>query len=272
MSELHTPAVTLPIRGGDYTRLTREQRRSLMGISTATASATLHKMGIKNVFLRGPAPLQDGQSVVGSALTLQFMPQRGDIGSGDSQEYIESKTALWAVFDAVQDGDILVIQAFGDRETGCVGEMLASHLHNRGGIGAVIDGCVRDWPKVRDIGVPFWAVGKTPNYSSQTTLFPWAYDVPVACGGVLVMPGDAIIADDDGAVVVPQAVISEFVEKCRAVTDWELFSRTRIDAGGQLSKYYPLDHDAEREYREWRDTNHSHGPVSEINTTLRTDM
>jgi regulator of RNase E activity RraA len=262
MPELRTPAVTLPIRGTAFTRLTTDQRHSLEGISTATASATLHKMGIKNVFLRGPSPLQDGQSVVGSALTLQFMPQRGDIGSGDSQEYIESKTALWAVFDAVEEGDILVIQAFGDRETGCVGEMLASHLHNRGGVGAVIDGCVRDWPKVREIGVPFWAVGKTPNYSSQTSLFPWAYDVPVACGGALVMPGDAIIADDDGAVVVPRAVIEDFVTRCRSVTEWEHFSRSRIDAGGALSKYYPLSDDAEREYAQWRETNHHKTPVA----------
>lgn len=244
--------VQLPIRGATYTRLSSFERSSLEGISSATASATLYRMGIRNVFLQGPGPMQTGTTIVGSALTLQFMPQRDDVASGVGQEYVESRSALWAVFDAAQNGDVLVVAAGGDPYTGCVGEMLVSTLKNQGGVGAVLDGHIRDWPRVREIGLPLWSTGTTPNYASQASQFPWAYDVAVNCGGALVLPGDAIIADDDGAVVVPRQLVEGFVNKCHEVGEWESFARMRIDQGGSLSKYYPLSEDARAEYDQWR--------------------
>lgn len=246
--------IELPVRGGEYARLTADQLQKLDGIGTATASAILHRMGITRTYIQGPAPMQTGKRIVGSALTLQFMPQREDIASGVSQEYAERTSALWAVFDASEAGDILVIQAEADPYTGCVGEMLASYLQLRGGLGVVIDGRVRDWPKVSQLDFPFWTTGTTPNYASQGGLFPWAYDVPVNCGGALVLPGDAIIADDDGVVVVPQALIDDFSERCHSVSEWEEFARLKIDAGGRLSKYYPLSDEAVVEYEEWQRT------------------
>jgi regulator of RNase E activity RraA len=190
--------------------------------------------------------------VVGPARTLQFMPQREDIASGTGEEYIERRTALWAVFDATEPGDVLVIQAWGATHTGCVGEMLVRYFGGRGGAGIVVDGRTRDSGKTRDLPVPLWTTGSTPHYASQTELFPWAYDVPVAVGQALVMPGDLIVADDDGAVVVPQALAEQVLELASRHEDWEEFSRERLAAGGALSKYYPLDEDARAEYEEWR--------------------
>ena len=242
----------LPVRGAMYDRLSKAELATLDGISSATASATLHRMGVRNTFIHGPRAMATGQRAVGNALTLQFMPQRDDIASGESQEYIESKTALWAVFDAATEGDMLVIQANGDPDTGCVGEMLVSYLKTQGGVGAVIDGCVRDWPRVSEIDLPIWASGTTPNYASQGLLFPWAYDVPVAVGGALVLPGDAIIADDDGAVVIPQQLVADLAAESSRTSEWEAFSRSRIDAGGSLRKYYPLSAEAKLEYDSWK--------------------
>ena len=87
---------------------------------------------------------------------------------------------------------------FGDIHTGCMGEMLITYFKGRGGAGIVVDGCIRDWPNVQTIGTPLWTRGVTPNYASQATLFPWAYNVPVDLSRVLVLPGDLMIADDDG--------------------------------------------------------------------------
>jgi regulator of RNase E activity RraA len=224
----------------------------LDGVSSATASAMLHRMGIRQTFIEGPKSTQPGAKVVGSVVTLQFMPQREDIASGMAQEYAEKHSALWAVFETIQPGDILAIQAFGDPYTGCLGEMLVGYFKTRGGRGIVVDGYIRDWPRVQKLGVPVWTRGFTPNYASQSTLFPWAYNVPIACSRVLVLPGDVIIADDDGAVVIPTRIAPQIIKETREHEDWETFSRMRIAQGGALSKYYPLSEEGRREYEAWR--------------------
>lgn len=140
---LPVPDISLPI-SGEVNRPEAALIEKLRGVSSATASAMLHKMGVRYTFLEGPLPRRPGSKVVGPAVTLQFMPQREDIASGLGQENIEKVSALWAVFETVEDGDVLVAQAFGDRYTGCMGEMLTTYFKGRGGAGIVVDGCVRD--------------------------------------------------------------------------------------------------------------------------------
>ena len=248
---LPVPDISLPI-SGEVNRPESALIERLRGVSSATASAMLHKMGVRYTFLEGPLPRRPGSKVVGPAVTLQFMPQREDIASGLGQENIEKVSALWAVFETVEDGDVLVVQAFGDRYTGCMGEMLTTYFKGRGGVGIVVDGCVRDWPNIQQIDVPLWTVGFTPNYASQSRLFPWAYNVPVACAGVLVLPGDIIIADDDGAVCVPQQLAPEVARATLEHEEWEVFSRIKLAEGGALRKYYPLNDEGWAEYQEWR--------------------
>jgi regulator of RNase E activity RraA len=252
---LPTPAITadLPIQGPAVARPDPAVVRGLAAVSSATATAELHRLGVRQTFIEGPVSRRPGARVVGPAVTLQFMPQRDDIANGLAQEHIEKATALWAVFETVEPGDILVVQAFGDTRTGCMGEMLITYFTGRGGAGIVVDGCIRDWPHVRaELDVPLWTRGVTPNFASQAGLFPWAYNVPVACGGALVLPGDVIIADDDGAVVVPVELAPVLLERALDHEGWETFSRMRLAEGGSLRRYYPLDADGEREYEAWQ--------------------
>ena len=251
-TRLPSPAITLPIVGPPYARPDAALLRQLEVVSRATASAQAHKLGIRHTYIRGPVARQDGAKIVGAAVTLQFMPQREDIASGIAQEYAERSSALWHVLDSVQPGDVLVVAANGDPYTGCLGEMLLTYLKGRGGLGAVVDGCIRDWPRVKQIGLPIWCNALTPNYASQAGLFPWAYNVPVACGGVLVLPGDILIADDDGAVLVPQQVAPLLLQQAQEHEQWEDFSRQRLAEGGSIWKYYPLSDDGRREYEQWR--------------------
>ena len=250
--ELANTVWPLPVRGGPFLRADPDLIRRMEIVGAATACAKLNGMGISRTFIEGPQPLETGQRVVGSALTLQFMPQREDIASGMSQEYIERQTALWAVLETVQPGDILVIQAYGSAYTGCLGDMLVRYFKLRGGAGIVVDGRIRDAARVRALGVPIWCTGTTPHYASQTELFPWAYDVPIAAGGVLCLPGDLVVADDDGAVVVPSAKALELVESAEAHEGWEHFSRLRLDEGARLSDYYPLNDATRAEFEAWR--------------------
>ncbi len=242
----------LPIAGPAFTRPDKALMRKMQAVSTATASAELHRIGIRQTFIEGPRPFHPGKKVVGSAVTLQFMPQREDVASGVDQEHKEKFSALWHVFNSVQPGDILMIQAWGNLYTGCVGEMLTTYFKGRGGIGMVIDGCFRDWPNIQPIGTPFWARASTPNYASQDKLFPWAYNVPVALSDVLVLPGDIVIADDDGVVVVPQQMAEQVAEITLEHEEWETFSRMKLAQGGELFKYYPLNEEGEKEYQAWR--------------------
>ncbi len=245
-------SITLPIAGPPSERPDPQLIAALTSVSSATASATLHKLGVRRTFIEGPETRMPGARIVGTAITLQFMPQREDIASGIQQEYAERSSALWHVLDAVQPGDVLCIQAYGDAYSGCLGEMLITYFKGRGGAGIIVDGRIRDWPNVKPIGVPLWTRGFTPNYASQADLFPWAYNVPIACSRVLVLPGDIIIADDDGAVVVPAKLAPQLAAQGNAHEDWETFSRMRLAQGGSIWTYYPLSDEGRREYEAWR--------------------
>lgn len=244
--------VSLPVIGPAFEKPSKHLIEQLKKVSSATASATLHKMGIRRTFIQGPVSRQPGAKVVGAVVTLQFMPQREDIASGLGQEYIEKQSALWAVLRTIEPGDVLTVQANADPYTGCFGEMLVSYFKERGGVALVVDGYIRDWPHVKDLNLPIWCRGLTPNYASQSGQFPWAYNVPVNVSGVLAMPGDIMLADDDGAVLIPVKVAPMLLQKTLEHEEWEVFSRLRLSQGGSLEKYYPLNEEGRAEYEIWR--------------------
>jgi regulator of RNase E activity RraA len=130
--------------------------------------------------------------------------------------------------------------------------MLVTYFKGRGGAGILVDGYIRDWPKVRELDVPLWTRGATPNYASQSGQFPWAYNVPVALSRVLVIPGDILIADDDGAVIIPVKMAPAIVKHTLEHEEWETFSREKLAAGGSIWKYYPLSEEGRREYEQWQ--------------------
>lgn len=223
---------------------------SVRSIGAATASATLAHMGLRNCFLQGPVAFMPGKCVAGPAVTLQMMPKREDLI--DEGEYADVEAQLHRhVLYQVAEGDIVVVDARGDMNSGIFGDMMSTYFKGLKGAGMVIDGCVRDWGKIRGLDIPMWLRGVTPNYHAQTNIMPFAVNVPVACGGVTVIPGDIIVADDDGAVCVPVALAAEMVEKAHKDHGWEEFSRQKLLAGQSLQRYYPLHKDAWPEYEEW---------------------
>ena len=220
-------------------------------VSSASASGDLSRLGIRNAYIQGPTPRTPGVKVVGPALTLQFMPIREDLYK--DEEYVDPEKQLHRhVLYHTQPGDVVVVDARGELSSGVFGEMMLTFFKGRGGLGAVIDGCIRDSANVMELGLGIWLKGVTPNYHTQTTQFPFAVNVPIACGGTLVMPGDIIIADDDGAVVVPVKLAPQLLERATVHEEWEEFSRIKLLEGGDLRKYYPLNDEARAEYEEWR--------------------
>ncbi|MDB5528194.1 MAG: hypothetical protein JWR51_1297 [Devosia sp.] len=195
----------------DIIRPPREYCDALAAIGTATASSELSLMGIRDAQIHGPRPLKSGYSVAGPALTLQFMPKREDLYGSDEYENPERQLHRHVLYPA-RAGDMVVVDARGDMASGVFGEMMLTYFAGRGGAGVVIDGCIRDSAEAKKLDLGIWVKGVTPNYHAQTSLIPWAVNVPVACGNALVMPGDIIVADDDGVVVVPVAMAAKLIE------------------------------------------------------------
>ncbi len=235
----------------DITRPPQELVDRLQGIGSATASGELVKLGIRDPYILGPLPRLEGASIVGPAITLQFLPKREDLHRAG--EYVDPEKQLHrhALYHT-QPGDIVVVDARGNMSSGVFGDMMLTFFKGRGGAGVVVDGCIRDYPNVKQLGLPLWTRGFTPNFHVQTNIWPVAVNVSIACGGSLVMPGDIIIADDDGAVVVPIDLAPELAKMAGEHAEWEVFSRERLLAGGDLRKYYPLSEEARAEYAEWK--------------------
>jgi regulator of RNase E activity RraA len=232
-------------------RPSKELVAGLAKIGSATASGELNRLGIRDPQIRGPVSWTPGISVAGPALTLQFMPKREDLYQVD--EYAEPEKQLHRhVLYHAQPGDVVVVDARGDMASGVFGEMMLTYFKGLGGSGVVIDGCIRDFSEAKKLGLGLWLRGTTPNFHSQTSIFPTGVNVPVACGNTTVIPGDIIIADDDGAVVVPIKLAPALLEAASQHVEWEDFSRMRLAQGGDLRKYYPLSKEAWPEYEAWR--------------------
>ena len=226
---------------------------ALKNIGSATASGELNRLGIRSAFIQGPVCMTPGASIVGPALTLQFLPIREDLYP--QSEYVDPERQLHRhVLYHARKGDVVVVDARGDMTSGVFGSMMMTYFKGRGGLGVVIDGCVRDSAEIKRLGLGLWLRGVTPNFHTQTNIYPSAVNVPIACGGVTVLPGDLVIADDDGAVVVPIQLAGELAQKASAHVEWEEFSRLRLSEGGDLRTYYPLSDAARGEYEAWRRT------------------
>jgi regulator of RNase E activity RraA len=235
----------------DIVRPDPELVRALSAIGSATASSELNRLGIRSAHIVGPVARTPGVSTAGPALTLQFMPKREDLYQVD--EYADPEKQLHRhVLYHTRPGDIVVVDARGDMTSGVFGEMMLTYFAGRGGRGIVVDGCIRDFRRAARLGIGLWLRGTTPNFHSQTGIFPTAVNVPVACGGTVVVPGDIIIADDDGAVVVPIALAPRLLHEASQHAEWEDFTRLRLSQGGDMRRYYPLSEEARPEYEQWR--------------------
>ena len=241
----------MTIETPDIQRPPQELIEGLRAIGSATAAGSLSRLGIRDPHLRGLRSWTPGAAVVGPALTLQFMPKRED--QYQAEEYADPERQLHrhALYHT-RPGDIVVVDARGHLGSGVFGDMMLTYFKGRGGAGVVIDGCIRDYPKARGLGLGLWLRGVTPNFHTQTDIVPFAVNVPVACADTLVLPGDIIVADDDGAVVVPVGLAPALLEVASQHHEWEDFSRQRLLAGGDLRRYYPLSEAARPEYEEWR--------------------
>ncbi|PFG38107.1 2-keto-4-pentenoate hydratase/2-oxohepta-3-ene-1,7-dioic acid hydratase in catechol pathway [Georgenia soli] len=228
-------------------RLSAELREKLGRAPVAGLSAQLRKRGLDNVSIDGVRPMHPGAKVVGTARTLRFVPNREDLFKSHGGGYNAQKRA----FDAVGEGEVIVIEARGETGSGTLGDILALRAHARGAAGIVTDGGVRDHDAVAAVGIPVYSNGAHPAVLGRRHV-PWDTDVAVACGGATVQPGDVLVGDRDGVVVIPPALVEEVVDATLAQEDEDAWIAEQVTAGHPVDGLFPMNAEWRARYEAWR--------------------
>lgn len=233
-------ATPVPERATRDEGLSPELRAKLLDAPTAGLSAQLRKRGHHSCFIDGVSVNIAGAKIVGTAKTLRFVPFREDLFASHGGGYNAQKRA----FDAVEDGEVIVIEARGDAGTGTLGDILALRASARGAAGVVTDGGVRDFDAVAAIGLPVFSQGAHPSVLGRRHV-PWDVDVTISCGGATVQPGDIIVGDGDGVIVIPPSLAEEIVDAALAQEIEDAWIAEQVAAGHPVDGLFPLN-------AEWR--------------------
>ena len=208
----------------------------LSGITTATLTTLLLKKGLRNVWLRGARPLRPGQPrLIGRAFTLRFVPAREDLATPESWS---SPISTRAAIEDMPADCIAVVDAMGVSDAGIFGDILCARMQKRGVAALVTDGVVRDQAGVLGTGLPVWCSGAAaPPSVAGLTFVDWQR--PIACGGVAVFPGDVVVVDDDGAVLIPAALLEDMLLLAPEQERLESWIMGEVDKGAALPGLYP---------------------------------
>lgn len=227
-----------PVESGPA--LSPELRAKLLEAPTAGLSAQLRKRGHHSCFIDGVHANISGSKIVGTAKTLRFVPFREDLFKTHGGGYNAQKR----VFDSVGEGEIIVIEARGDATTGTLGDILALRARARDAAGVVTDGGVRDFDAVAEIGLPVFSQGAHPSVLGRRHV-PWDSDITISCGGATVQPGDIIVGDGDGVIVIPPGLADEVADATLAQEIEDAWIADRVAEGNPVDGLFPLN-------AEWR--------------------
>ena len=216
--------------------LDRKTVDTLSKVTTATITTILLKKGLRNVWMRGTRPLKAGQPrLVGRAFTLRFVPAREDLATPESWS---SPKSTRAAIEDMPEGCIAVADAMGITDAGIFGDILCARIRKRGVAGLVTDGVVRDVAGVLSTGLPVWCQGwAAPPSVAGLTFVNW--QEPIGCGGVAVFPDDVVVVDDDGAVLIPKALVDEVVATGPEQERLEGWIMSEVEKGASLPGLYP---------------------------------
>ncbi len=231
----------------DYSADTLAKYRT---VTTATLTTVLLKKGLRNVWIRGAFPLKPGQErIAGPAFTMRYVPAREDLATPASWT---SPTSTRAAIEDMPEGCIAVVDAAeGCRDAGIFGDILCQRMQVRKVAGLISDGVVRDLEGVLGTGLPVWCAGAAaPPSVAGLTFVGW--QEPVGCGGAAIYPGDLIVADKDGAVVIPQAMVDEVLPLSLEQEALEAWILNEVKNGAKLPGLYPANEENRRRYEESR--------------------
>ncbi|GAA1537450.1 MULTISPECIES: fumarylacetoacetate hydrolase family protein [Brevibacterium] len=226
--------------------LSDDLRAKLTEAPTAGLSAQLRARGLNNVVIEGVSPLVPGSKIVGTAKTLRFVPNREDLFKSHGGGYNAQKRA----FDSLKSGEVVVIEARGEPGSGTLGDVLALRAKAQGATGVITDGGVRDSAEVAGI-LPVFATAKNPAVLGRKHV-PWESDVAVACGNATVLPGDVIVGDDDGVIVIPSSLVEEVVDAALAKEIEDGWVAEQVAAGNPIESLFPPKGEWKEKFDAWK--------------------
>lgn len=212
----------------------------LASVSTATLSAKLRARGYTEIFVEGVHASRPGTRMVGVARTLRFVAYRPDLFAERGNGFNAQKR----IFDTVESGEVIVIEARGERGTGTVGDVLALRAQQRGAAGVVTDGGIRDAEQVAAFDLPTFSQGPHPSVLGRRHV-PWETDVAITCGGATVLPGDVIVGDGDGVIAIPRALAAEVAAEAVVQEAEDAWIAEQVRGGAAIDGLFPLN-------AEWR--------------------
>lgn len=229
--------------------LTADAIATLQGVSTATLTTVLLKKGLRNVWMRGTRPIRPGQGrIVGPAFTLRFVPAREDLATPASWA---SPISTRAAIEAMPAGCIAVAGAMGVQDAGIFGDILAARMAFRGVAGLVTDGVMRDAAGVLGTDLPVWCSGiAAPPSVAGLTFVGW--QEPIGCGGVAVFPDDVVVVDDDGAVLIPAAMLDQVLAEAPEQERMEAWIMEEVARGVPLPGLYPMNDETKARYAAYK--------------------
>jgi regulator of RNase E activity RraA len=221
-------------------------REALLHTSTASISTELVLRGLPNTFMTGVAPLRPGVRMVGEAFTLRYLPARADMDERRIDFDNRTNVQRLAV-EAVGPGQVLVIDARRDLEAASLGHILATRIQARGAAGIVTDGALRDSPAIAELDMPTFSGGPHALISTLRH-HPIDMGLPIACGGVLVVPGDIVVGDGEGVIVIPRSHVDEVARAALRREQLEAFITEKIATGASIVGIYPPTQDVMDEF------------------------
>ena len=220
--------------------------RALEAVSTATLTTVLLKKDIRRCWMAGPQPLFNapGARIVGRAFTLRFVPAREDLATPESWS---SPRSTRAAIEDMPEGVIAVVDSMGVKDAGIFGDILTARMRKRRVAALVTDGVVRDGAGVESTGLPVWCSGvAAPASVAGLTFVGW--QEPIGCGGVAVFPDDVIVADGDGVVLIPAALLDDIAKAAIEQERLEAWIMKEVDRGVPLPGLYPPNAETKARY------------------------
>jgi regulator of RNase E activity RraA len=232
--------------------LTEQCKTKLQSISTATLNAVLFKRGLRNTYIRGIHLINPAAPrMIGAAYTLRYIPAREDLDHTDSFENLchPQRKAV----EECPPGSVLVMDAREDSSAASAGCILLTRLMKRGCAGVVTDGGFRDTPAIAQLPFPSY---HTRPAAPASLVRHHAVDLnmPIGCGGVPVFPGDIVVGDAEGVVVIPRAISPIVVQEAYEQTRFEDFVQKRVEEGSTIMGLYPPSAATLEDYERWRAT------------------
>jgi regulator of RNase E activity RraA/2-keto-4-pentenoate hydratase/2-oxohepta-3-ene-1,7-dioic acid hydratase in catechol pathway len=219
---------------------------ALREVATATLAAVARKRGLNTVTLDGLRSTQPRQKMAGYARTVRYLPLREDLSAAHSAGMNAQKRAI----EEIRSGEILVIEARGDPTAGTIGDILALRAQVRGAAGVVTDGAIRDSQALAALDIPVYYAAVHPAVLGRRHV-PWETGVTVACAGVTIQPGDILVGDADGVIVLPPTLAADILAEAREQERQEQFIAERVAAGQAIDGLFPLPEARRAEYQAW---------------------